>query len=195
MGGIVAAGLNYRGAERSRRAAADQARERKQYFEGLNWDPEYVSSHVQPYQRSSSPVARGYLESMLTGASPDMIRGTAPGAGAARSNAALEFARQYGSHDQQLGQERQALSQQPWAVKRFTGLSGIGGDNAIKDLAALKRAMGAANVDVDDLYAAANSGGKVITPGSGVDRARAEEAANARASAFKGSPMAKWATG
>ena len=85
----------------------------------MNWEPELTSDHVAPYQRSQSPVADSFLESMLTGQNPAAVQGTRLGADRAKAAATQGFNQSYGGFDA-LRQRQAAVRQAtPWAVKPF----------------------------------------------------------------------------
>lgn len=101
-------------AERFRQESMDLAKQ-------LNWEPDYVSDLVGPYQRTQSPLARGFLESLLTGANPSMVSSTRQGADRLRAGAQAQFNDQFGGWDQLLERQRAAAEAQPWAPKgKFT---------------------------------------------------------------------------
>ena len=85
----------------------------------LNWEPDYVSDLMAPYQRTQSPVARSFLESLLTGANPSMVSSTRHGADRLRAGAQAGFDEQTGGWDSLLARQREIESQTPWAPKKF----------------------------------------------------------------------------
>jgi hypothetical protein len=85
----------------------------------LNWEPDYVSDLVQPYQKAQSPVARSFLESLLTGANPSMVQSTRLGANRLQAGAQAGFDEQTGGWDQLLARQREADQQTPWAPKTY----------------------------------------------------------------------------
>lgn len=85
----------------------------------LNWNPDYVSDLVQPYQKAQSPVARSFLESLLTGSNPSMVQSTRLGANRLQAGAQAGFDQQTGGWDQLLARQREADQQTPWAPKTY----------------------------------------------------------------------------
>lgn len=103
-----AADQQVRNAERLRQEGMDLAQR-------LNWEPDYVSDLVKPYQKAQSPLARSFLESLLTGANPSMVQGTRLGANRLRAGDQAGFDDQFGGMDQLLARQRELETQTPWA--------------------------------------------------------------------------------
>ncbi len=59
------------GARKTERQAKKAREQNQRFIDQLDWEPEYASDHVKPYQKTQSPVARAYLESTLLGVNPD----------------------------------------------------------------------------------------------------------------------------
>lgn len=93
----------YKGAKdasKEQRKLARETYERQQKaIDAHDWNPELVSERAPQYQRTESPVARGYLESFLTGTNPDAIQGTRAGAQFAKKDAQAAFNTQTGGWD------------------------------------------------------------------------------------------------
>lgn len=81
----------------------------------LNWEPDYVSDLVKPYQKAQSPLARSFLESLLTGANPSMVQSTRLGAPRLQAGAQSRFDEQTGGFDSLLARQREIEKQTPWA--------------------------------------------------------------------------------
>lgn len=166
----------------SRRAREDRERALAMATEA-NYDPFLVSQQIDPYQRSQSPVARGYLESFLTGANPQAVQGTRAGAPAQQRAAQGRFDQAYGGWDQLRAKQREMEQSTPWDIKpfkepavteemRWTAKLGQGGRIAMQrlgldyeDLAALERAgisVDARKGDLDGLTKAADKEVKAI---------------------------------
>lgn len=77
------------------------------------YDPTYARDLVGPYQRSQSPLARAYLESMLTGDNPQA--NASPWAGGVAP--AQDFGR-HGAYDELMAKGAQHRSATPWETKR-----------------------------------------------------------------------------
>jgi hypothetical protein len=99
-------------AERFRQEGMDLAQQ-------LNWEPDYVSDLMGPYQRTQSPVSRQFLESLLSGANPSMVQGTRLGGNRLQAGAQRRFDEQTGGFDQLLARQREVEQQTPWAPKKF----------------------------------------------------------------------------
>jgi hypothetical protein len=104
---------NLKNAERLRAEGMDLAKQ-------LNWEPDYVSDLMGPYQKAQSPVARSFLESLLTGANPSMVQGTRLGADRLRAGAQAQFDDQFGGWEQLLARQRELERQTPWAPGKFS---------------------------------------------------------------------------
>lgn len=100
-----------------------------------DWSPERVRDQVGTYQRSRSPVADAYLQSVLTGDNPAAIQGTRLGANIDKHDAQKRFDSGYGGWDSLRAQQRQMDNTTPWAVPNPTGKQ-YGDD---KDAAKLSR--------------------------------------------------------
>jgi hypothetical protein len=100
-------------AERFRQEAMDLSKQ-------LSWEPDYVSDIMPNYQRAQSPLARSYLESMLTGANASSIPSTRPGAQQLRAGAQGQFDQQFGGWEQLLERQRAAERAMPWAPGKFS---------------------------------------------------------------------------
>lgn len=85
--------FNARGREKQAKAEDEWRRK------DLNFDPAYASEAAPQFQVASSPVARAYLESFLTGDNADAIQGTRLGADAQKDAAKKSFADRYGGID------------------------------------------------------------------------------------------------
>jgi hypothetical protein len=107
-----AAAAELANAERFRREGMDLAQR-------LNWEPDYVSDLMGPYQQTQSPVSRGFLESLLTGANPSMVQGTRLGSNRLKAGAQAQFDAQTGGFDQLLARQREVEKQTPWAPGKF----------------------------------------------------------------------------
>jgi hypothetical protein len=108
-------------AKKTARANAQARQQGMDLIANQDWEPDLASDHVAPYQRSQSPVARGFLESFLTGANPAAVQGTRAGAGLARGQAQDSFRRDYGGWDDLRAKQREMEQSTPWAVKPFEG--------------------------------------------------------------------------
>lgn len=97
--------------------AANAERMREESFDianRLHWEPDYVSDLVKPYQKAESPLARSFLESLLTGANPSMVQSTRLGAPRLQAGAQHRFDGQFGGFDKLLERQRAIESRSPW---------------------------------------------------------------------------------
>jgi hypothetical protein len=61
----------YFGQRKNARAQQTARKDRMSLVDQLDWEPAYASENAPTYQKTKSPVARGYLESLLLGQNPD----------------------------------------------------------------------------------------------------------------------------
>lgn len=114
-----AVGLEQQGRSQAKAAAAYQQAQ-QQRINSLDWEPEYASQHAPTYQRSQSPVARAYLESMLTGSNPDTTPTTQHNAPGIQQEAAQRFGNTYGSWGALQAKQAQLDADTPWKVTPIT---------------------------------------------------------------------------
>lgn len=107
------------------KAARDLRRENLGIVDQLNWEPDYVSDLVKPYQKAQSPVARSFLESLLTGANPSMVSSTRHGGDRLRAGAQARFDDQFGGWDALLARQREVERQTPWAPNTYGGAPAV----------------------------------------------------------------------
>ena len=178
------------GAEKRRKEAARETqRAREDRVRGLamatdaEYDPFLVRDMIDPYQRSQSPVARGYLESFLTGVNPQAVQSTRATAPQQRAQLQQGFDQAYGGWDALRAKQREMEASTPWATKplarepvtdemRWTAKLGQGGKQAMQrmgldldDLAVLERAgisVDARKGELDGLNKAADKEVKAI---------------------------------
>lgn len=96
IGGAVAA-------KKNRKEAVQNRNRNMNYVGSIDWTPQYAQnlmSNNGAYQKSESPLARSYLESLLTGNNPDATFSGSP-------NADLVKTQQAGSRDQMYGTQQQ----------------------------------------------------------------------------------------
>lgn len=183
------------GAEKRRKEAAAESRRAREDREralamaaDANYEPFLVRDMIDPYQKSQSPMARGYLESYLSGANPDAISSTRAGAPALKQAAQGRFDQATGGWDSLRGQQAAAQQATPWATRglkeapvtddmRWTAKLGQGGRIAMErlgltqdDLAALERlgiSVDARKGDLDGLSKAADKEVKAINKMAG----------------------------
>lgn len=113
-------------AERFRQEGMDLAKQ-------LNWEPDLISDIMPAYRKAESPVARSFLESLLTGANPSSIPSTRLGADRLQRGAQARFDAQTGGWDELLARQRQLEQETPWAPGTYGGAPAViplGGINA-----------------------------------------------------------------
>lgn len=87
--------------------------EQRMREESLDYDPSYVGSSISPYKRSSSPVARAYLESMMTGQNADSVSNPWSDP-LAVAKAKKSFEGTYGAYDDLVARGEQERKETPW---------------------------------------------------------------------------------
>lgn len=107
-------------ARKNKKAIAAANKKNQDFLSKLDYEPTYASDLAPTYQKTQSPLARSYLESILVGNNPAM---TAPG----QANARVAQARQqqqanrmWGTPQQLVGRERAIEAAQPWKVNAPT---------------------------------------------------------------------------
>jgi hypothetical protein len=88
-----------------------------------NREPDLVSKHIGPYQRSESPIADAFLESMLTGQNPAAISSTRAGGAGQRMAAQRGFDASTGGFDALRARQQAMQGETPWRVKPFKSLA------------------------------------------------------------------------
>lgn len=123
-------------AEEADRNRADAERFRQEGMDlaaQLNWEPDLISDIMPAYRKAESPVARSFLESLLTGANPSSIPSTRLGADRLQRGAQARFDAQTGGWDELLARQRQLEQETPWAPGTYGGAPAViplGGINA-----------------------------------------------------------------
>ena len=98
--------------------AARRANEKgQQAFRAGNWNPAFASDNVPTYQRSQSPVARSFLESLVMGTNPAMVRSTAPNAGLQKQQMQQQENQMFGTPQERMELQQRIFRDQPWAVE------------------------------------------------------------------------------
>jgi hypothetical protein len=111
--------LQMREAKRERGRAIDDRERAIWGASQQDWDPELVSEHIGPYQRSRSPVADAFLESLLTGDNPAAVQGTRNQAPQMKARAQQRFNANTGGWDALRQRQAQMQQSTPWEIKPF----------------------------------------------------------------------------
>jgi hypothetical protein len=119
LGKFITAKMDQKAADKQARNANRMRRESMDLVQRLNWEPDYVSDLAQPFKKAQSPVARSFLESLLTGANPSMVQSTRLGANRLQAGAQAGFDQQTGGWDELLARQREVEQQTPWAPKTY----------------------------------------------------------------------------
>jgi hypothetical protein len=117
---LIGAGSSLIAGKAKQKAAHQYQKDQMARIDGLDWEPEYASDHAPTYQRSQSPVARAFLESMLTDANPATTFSGRHGAQQIQQGQQRRFGQQYGDWNTLQQQQRALDADTPWAVKPMT---------------------------------------------------------------------------
>lgn len=118
---VIAANRAKKGAQQTLRDARENRDQGLAYAAGLDWEPELISDHVPTYQRSTSPIADAFLQSLLTGSNPGLVQGTRNGAPQLKAAAQRNFDQETGGFDQLRARQREMEASTPWAGTPFSG--------------------------------------------------------------------------
>lgn len=140
MSGLIDAAVNVpkqlfnaRAAKENSKDSAYQRDLAMRLFQSQNHQPELMSRHIGPYQRSQSPVADAFLESLLTGQNPGAVQGTRAGAAGARASAQRGFDASTGGFDALRARQRAMQEETPWETRGFNrDIAGIGNADPYK---------------------------------------------------------------
>jgi len=95
----------------------EKARQQRiKLIESLDWDPEYASAHVPTYQKTKSPIARSYLESLLLGQNPDAVFSGATNAQYKKAAAQRTMDNLYGNLPARAAEAAAVQRETPWKV-------------------------------------------------------------------------------
>jgi hypothetical protein len=118
--GVIAANRQKKAAAQSKKDAQALRQQGLDFASGLNWEPELLSDHAPVYQRSQSPIADAFLQSLLTGDNAAMIQGTRHGAPQLKAAAQQRFDQSTGGFDALRARQREMEQSTPWIPKPFT---------------------------------------------------------------------------
>lgn len=90
--------------------------ERLKLLDSLDWEPEYASAHVPTYQKTKSPIARSYLESLLLGQNPDATFEGATNAKYKKAAQQRTMDNLYGTLPARAAEARAVQAETPWKV-------------------------------------------------------------------------------
>lgn len=113
IGGII-------GAKKARDETAKERRRRMAMLEGMDkqgaFEPMYASERAPTFQRSQSPVARAYLESMLMGNNPDSTFSGEVNADVTKQQQQASRDQVFGTPEQLKAKQDELFAQTPWKV-------------------------------------------------------------------------------
>jgi hypothetical protein len=98
------------------KAEEEAVKKRLALLDSLDWQPEYASQHVPTYQKTQSPIARSYLESMLLGQNPDSTFSGATNAKYKKAAQQRTMDSLYGSMPQRAAESARVQQETPWQV-------------------------------------------------------------------------------
>lgn len=117
---VIRANRSKKAAQQTKRDARELRQQGLDYAAGLDWEPELLSDHAPVYQRSQSPIADAFLQSLLTGQNPAAVQGTRQGAGRLKAGAQRSFDQSTGGFDALRARQREMEQATPWTPKPFT---------------------------------------------------------------------------
>lgn len=139
------------GNKKNVQAAKDNRQQQLDFVGGLNWQPQYSQELMgSQYQKSKSPLARSYLESILTGNNPATTFSGSPNAAAVKQGQQQSKDAMYGSDAVLQRQSDSNATYNPYTTKTPDQISstagGVGGVGSTAD------AGGKRIGSQDDLY-------------------------------------------
>lgn len=114
LGGLIGGWVT---ARKNKKAAEKYGQERMDYLNALDWQPTLASERVPTYQKSQSPVARSYLESMLSGANPDLTPDFLQGAADTKAQQQARQNQLYGTPEERVAKQQKINTETPWKVE------------------------------------------------------------------------------
>ena len=117
FGGLIGSAVTNK---QNQKAAARARQQQYDTIEKLDWEPMYASQNTPQYQKTQSPVARAYLESMLLGANPDAVASTRPNAAVQKGIRQTQQNALYGTPAQRVAEQSRIASTNPYTVRTPT---------------------------------------------------------------------------
>ncbi len=108
--------FGWMGARKGERQAKRARRERMDLVNSMDWEPELASTNVTPYQKTNSPVARAYVESLLLGQNPDLTFSGETNADFKRAAQERTSANLYGTPAELAAKGAAAQAENPYEV-------------------------------------------------------------------------------
>lgn len=108
---------NIYAAKKNREETARNARRNSLMVESMDWTPTYANnlmSNGGQYQKTESPLADSYLESILTGSNPDTVFSGSPNAAGAKQAKLAQREQQFGKPADLLARQRKVQSTNPY---------------------------------------------------------------------------------
>lgn len=116
LASLVQGKYNKDAAEKAAKLAAQQQKAGMQLVSELDYQPMYASERVPTFQRSQSPIARSYLESVLAGNNPSSTFSGAPGAYGKKVLQQKQQDQMFGNMPARVAAQRTMEAATPWAV-------------------------------------------------------------------------------
>jgi hypothetical protein len=107
---------NRRGSKKTLEAEEKAREQGISLLDQLDWEPEYASQHVPTYQKTNSPIARSYLESLMLGQNPDATFEGATNARAIKAAQQRTTNNLYGDLGARAAQAAAVQQETPWKV-------------------------------------------------------------------------------
>jgi hypothetical protein len=106
----------YFGARKDKRAQEKAREDKLGLINQLDWEPAYASDTAPTYQKTKSPVARSYLESLLLGQNPDATWEGAANAKPIKAAQARTTQSLYGNLGQRAAESAAVQKETPWKI-------------------------------------------------------------------------------
>lgn len=113
IGGLVGGWIGDKKREREEKRARE---ERMKLVERMDWEPEFASTNTQAYQKTDSPVARAYIESLVLGQNPDLTYSGETNAEFKKAAQQRTQANLYGTTAQLAKKGAEALAKDPYKL-------------------------------------------------------------------------------
>lgn len=116
LASAVQGAYNKKAAEKAAKLAKEQQTAGMQLVNELDYQPMYASENVPTFQRSQSPIARSYLESVLAGNNPSSTFSGAPNAKLTKQRQQADQNRMFGTMEERVAAQRAMEQATPWKV-------------------------------------------------------------------------------
>ncbi len=116
LGKLYGAISGMKEAAKNAKAARDNEKRQLDLIKSLDWKPTTSAELTPTYQRTQSPVARGYLESFLMGNNPDSVMPGDPMAAQKQRQMQYSQNQMFGTPEQRVQQQNAYRATTPWQI-------------------------------------------------------------------------------